>query len=387
MDVNQSEKFPRPFLLERYFAEHEFTAPHMLCASDCESLPMAQLVSMMKPDTRELWDNLALGYTESQGHPKLRHAVAEMYEHDAITPEKVQILAPAEGIYVALRSLLKAGDRVVCTWPGYQSLSEVALAQGAHVDRWEVEEGDAGFYFDVDKLEQLLQSGPCRGVIVNFPHNPTGALPSHDQWERIIRLVSQHDAFLFSDEMYRGLEYDSGDCLASACTVYKQAISLSGMSKVYGMPGLRIGWLVSQNTDMLGSCAAYRDYCTICASAPAEVLSLAGLENSAKLLAQSKARVLKTIEAIEEMLSHPEASAHFTFHRPKAGPISLIGLRGKQCGKAYCKRLVEQSGVLLLPSHLLEWKEHYMRIGFGRDSGPAVVRRWYEAVKGGLVPE
>ena len=377
--------YPRPFELERYFAQYEFSAPYMLCASDCESLPMSDLVSMMSESTRRLWDDLCLGYTDCRGHSALREAVAKTCESDKITAESVQIVTPSEGIYVALRSLLKAGDRVVCTWPGYQSLSEIALAQGAKVDHWEVEEGADGFFFDVDKLEELLAQ-PCQMVIVNFPHNPTGALPSHAEWERIVRIVQRSGAYLFSDEMYRGLEYDVGDRLSSACTVYPKAISLSGMSKAYGMPGLRIGWLVSQSHAMLASCSAYRDYVTICASAPAEVLALAGLENGASFLAKNRAIVLETIAALEDMLNLPEAAGHFRFRRPKAGPISLIALRSNADSSAYCEELVKKHGILLLPSAVFGWTNCYMRVGFGRRSGVEVVGIWKSAILEGTTP-
>ena len=114
----------RPFKLERYFAAYEFNTPHLLSASDCQSMRLSDLVALADAEGRGMWDGLTLGYTESSGHPVLRQEIASLYE--AVGPDAVQVLAPAEGIFLAMHSVLKAGDHVVTLQPAYQSLHEVA---------------------------------------------------------------------------------------------------------------------------------------------------------------------------------------------------------------------------------------------------------------------
>src|SRR5512146_1067107 len=119
-----------PFKLERYFARWEFNAPYLLCTSDIQGLPMQELLALADPETRALWDNLTLGYTESLGHPLLRAEIAKLYQN--VGPEGVLCFAGAEeAIYVAMRALLRPGDHVIVTFPGYQSSYSVAEAIGA----------------------------------------------------------------------------------------------------------------------------------------------------------------------------------------------------------------------------------------------------------------
>ena len=108
-------------------------------------------------------------------------------------------------------------------------------------------------------------------MIVNFPHNPTGAHLSKSDWHQLYTCCRKHDAYLFSDEMYRLLEHNASDLLPSAADSYERGISLSGMSKALSMPGLRIGWVATQDQELLQKVLQLKDYTTICSSAPSEV--------------------------------------------------------------------------------------------------------------------
>jgi len=156
-----------------------------------------------------------------------------------------------------MTSLLKAGDHVVSTFPGYQSLYEIARAIGCEVSLWMPDE-EAGWRFRIEELERLLLP-TTRLVVANFPHNPTGALPTSSEFETIIDVVRGVEATLLSDEMYRGLEFDAARTLPAACDLYERALSLSGLSKAYGLAGLRIGWLAGRDADVLGRIAEAKD--------------------------------------------------------------------------------------------------------------------------------
>ena len=129
------------FALERYFARWEFAVEHVLCASDVQGVPMAELLALADDETRALWDGLTLGYTESTGHPLLRREIAALY--DGIEPDEVLTFAGAEeAIFCLMNVLLGPGDHAIVQWPGYQSLYEVARPTGADVTLHELHEAD-----------------------------------------------------------------------------------------------------------------------------------------------------------------------------------------------------------------------------------------------------
>ena len=160
----------KPFALERYFAEYEFSAQYLLSSSDCDGLRQRDLLALADGEMRRAWDELTLGYTESRGHPLLRTEIAKLYT--GIAPDDCLVVVPEEGIFLALSAILTRGDHVICTFPGYQSLYEVTEGIGCEVTRWLPEEAN-GWRFDPAFLEANIRPN-TKLLIVNFPHNPTG---------------------------------------------------------------------------------------------------------------------------------------------------------------------------------------------------------------------
>ena len=254
----------RPFRLERYFADYEFSAKYLLSSSDCEGLLQSDLLALADGEMQQAWDLLRLGYTESLGHPTLRAQIGRLYA--GISADNCLVIVPEEGIFLALNAILGQGDHVICTFPGYQSLYEIAEAAGCEVTKWSPEENNA-WRFNPDFLEENIRPN-TKLLIVNFPHNPTGYLPAVEDYLKIVDFARRHNLYLFSDEMYRFLEYDPSSRLPSACEVYPKAISLFGMSKTFGLAGVRIGWLVTRDSELLANMATLKDYTTICSSVP-----------------------------------------------------------------------------------------------------------------------
>ena len=350
----------RPFVLERYFARHEFSARWLLSSSECEPWSMSEILAMADAECRGLWEDLSLRYTESAGHPLLRRAVADMY--DAIRPEQTLIAAPEEGIFLSMHAVLRRGDHVVCTAPGYQSLHEVARAIGCEVDEWRPVEGES-WRFDVNDLDARLRPD-TRLLVVNFPHNPTGALPSDDEFAEVVDRARRRSAYLFSDEMYRGLEHGARVPLPAACDVYDRAISLSGLSKAYGLPGLRVGWLATRDHEMLQRAAELKDYTTICSGAPSEILALIALRSSRTILAAQRARVEANLLSIEEFMA--DHRDRFSWRRPSAGSVAFPRIHANQGAEAFCEKLVREHGIMLLPSTVFDDRDSHVRFGYGR---------------------
>jgi aspartate/methionine/tyrosine aminotransferase len=349
-----------PFALERWFARHEFSTRWTLSSSDCDGLSQAELLGWADAELRALWDGLQLGYTESAGHPLLRREVAAMY--GGVTPDEVLAFVPEEGIF-AMRSLLAPGDHVVCAVPAYQSLYQVALDVGCEVVRWAPRE-DGGWRFDPDELAALLRPD-TRLVVVNFPHNPTGAQATRAELERIVELARARGAWLFSDEMYRGLEREPTDRLPSAVELYERAVVLSGVSKTLGLAGLRVGWLVVRDAELRGRLAAFKDYLTICGSAPSEILALIGLRVRERILERHRERIARNLARLEAFVAgHPGA---ITLAPPRAGPVCFPRLRSGEGATALAERAAA-AGLLLVPSTVFAWGDAHLRFGLGRES-------------------
>ncbi len=354
----------KPFALERYFAAHEFSARYLLSSSDCDGLPMTELLSWADDETRALWDSLTLGYTESPGHPLLRREIAALYS--GVEADEVIEFVPEEAIFAAMHCLVEPGAKVVCTFPGYQSLYQIAVALGAEVRHWLPHE-EQGWHFDPADLEEQVHE-KTRLIVVNFPHNPTGALPSRDDFLRIVQIARDCDAHLFCDEMYRYLEQDEGDRLPSAPEVYEKAVALFGMSKTYGLAGLRVGWLVTHDDDLRRKLQSFKDYLTICGSAPSEVLTVIGLRNHAQIVARHRDRIARNLDAVAALVAaHDDRLA---WVRPRAGSICFPRLRGGQSADALADGLLREHDVMIAPSGAFSYGDRHIRIGLGRKALP-----------------
>ncbi len=307
-----------PFKLERYFAEHEFTAKHLLSPSDCESMGLPELLTLADEETIGLWERLWLGYTESQGHPVLREEIARLYP--GVPAEGVLIAAPEEAIFVLMHALLQPGDEIILTWPAYQSLEEVARSIGCNVIRWPLRVESGGWTLDADELNRLA-TGRTRLVVVNFPHNPTGYLPDRPTWRRILQTAAARGLTLFSDEMYRGLEYDEALCLPPACSIYERAVTLSGLSKSFGLPGLRIGWLATQDEELLGRAGEIKDYTTICSSAPSEILGIVALRARERIVGRNLDIVRSNLALAGDWFVGPSRRIRMAGARGRAGRV------------------------------------------------------------------
>jgi aspartate/methionine/tyrosine aminotransferase len=306
------------FELERYFARWEFAVEHVLCASDVQGYPMADVVALADPEARALWDGLTLGYTESTGHPLLRREIASMY--DGLAAEDVLVFAGAEEAIFCLTNVLMGPEtHAIVTWPGYQSLYEVARATGAEVSLHELHEAD-GWALDVDRLRTQI-TAQTRLIVINAPHNPTGMQPDRTMFDALVAIADEAGATLLVDEVYRDLEFDPADRLPAAAEASPRGVSVGVMSKSFAMAGLRIGWLATRDRDLLARCAAFKDYTTICSSAPSEVLALIGLRARDVVLARSRGIVAANLERLDAFFD--AWSDRFTWVRPRAGSIGF----------------------------------------------------------------
>ena len=357
------------FKLERYFAQHEFSAPYLLCSSDCESMELRDLLSF-EPGAQDRLASLWLGYTESLGNPELRQAITTLYE--CVTADQVIVHAGAEeAIFNFMNVALSAGDQVIVHAPYYQSLGEVARGIGAEVFEWHGNP-ERIWELDIEVLKNAL-TARTKVVIVNFPHNPTGFLPTSEFVHELSALSDQHGFVIFSDEVYRGLELDQSDRLPAFADINERAVSLGVMSKTYGLAGLRIGWIATRDNSLFRKLAAFKDYTTICNSAPSEFLATLALRHAEVIVERNLQIIKNNLNRLDLFFSnHTEM---FTWYRPKAGSIAFPRLLWGHIDE-FCADLVKKTGVLLLPGTLYGSEFNSFRIGFGRRNMPESLERF-----------
>ncbi len=354
-----------PFRLEAYLARREFTARHNLSASDVQSLTLAELLELASPEDRRAFERVSLGYTESRGDPWLRALIAGLYE-DRAADDILCFSGAEEGIVCALTALLGPDDHAIVTTPCYQSL-ETVPARLCETTALPLDPA-AGWALDLDRLAALIRP-TTRAVVTNWPHNPTGALIDHATFEGLVALARRHGLWLFVDEVYRGLERDPARRLPQIAEVYERGVSLGVLSKSYGLPGLRVGWVVTRARDRLAAMEQVKYYLSICGAAPSEALARIALKARDRLLARNRALVednLKRLDAV--MRAHPDL---FEWQVPAAGCIAFPRYLGAEGVEAFANRLHEDAGVLVLPasafqSELAPTPDDRVRLGFGR---------------------
>jgi len=353
----------QPFALERWFARHEFSARWLLGSSDPESLSVEDLLALA-PGGREALLGTWLGYTETRGRPELRRKVASLYA--TLREEHVLFHAGAEeALFCLLSWLVAPGDRVVVQAPYYGSHAALPRAFGANVVPWTSRES-AGWAPDLDELGRLL-SEPTRAVVVCSPHNPTGHLFEEDEWSAIVAHARKAGAWVISDEVYRGSELAPRRPLPAMADLYERGVSVGGLAKVHGLPGLRIGWLASRDEALLDGAVLRKDYLSICNAAPAETLAALALEVGEALCARTRARLEMNLADVERVLARHEDL--FAWNRPRGGTTLFPRLR-RGGAEVFCEALVREGGVLLVPSHLLEFGDAHVRLGYGRANLP-----------------
>jgi aspartate/methionine/tyrosine aminotransferase len=354
-----------PFRLEVHFSKWEFKVRHHLCASDMQSMPLSELLAMADGADRSAWEALHLGYTESRGLPALCEAIASTY--DRMGASDVLCFAGAEeGIFAAMHALLQPDAHVVTIIPNYQSVETVPMSlcetTGVPLDPerdWEL---------DLDRVRKALRPN-TRMICINFPHNPTGTIIPRATLDALVSMARERGIYLFSDEVYRLIERSPEARLPQVADLYERGLSLGVMSKAYGLPGLRIGWIASKDAGALTRMERVKHYLSICNSAPAEMLARIALKARDRILTRNRVLTVKNLALLDAFFAGHRSL--FEWKTPDGGCIGYPRYLGQEGVEAFTRDLVERSGVLLLPasiyaSALGPTPTDRFRIGYGR---------------------
>jgi len=372
----------RDFALEVHFSKWEFNARHHLTASDMESLSLRDLLALGTDADREAFEATSLGYTETWGAPDLRTAIAATY--DTMAQDNILTLAGAgEGLYALARVLLGPNDHAIVPTPNYQSAETVpaAICETTGVPM-RIEGGK--WRLDIDAIKDAIRPN-TRLISLNFPHNPTGALMPRADLNALITLARADGIYILCDEVYRGVELDPNLQMPQIADVYERGISLNVLSKAYGLPGLRIGWLASPDRDVLQRVERYKHYLSICNAAPAERLGMIALAAREQIFARNRALLQRNLTAFEALLD--DFPGLIDFSAPEGGCVAYPRYTGPGTVETFCADLIENHGILLLPAALYRsdlgaTPNDRFRIGLGRDravaDGITALRRYFE---------
>lgn len=350
----------KPFKLERYYTLNEHSAKYSICNSDCEAMNIKELLAL-EIDAEDAFQNTWLGYTETKGDLKLRDAISSIYNN--LGTENITVCTGAqEPIFLISHAILQPDDEVIVQSPCYQSLQSVPESIGCKVLRWNVQYRNNRPTFDLDELKKLIHA-KTKAIYLNAPHNPTGFIFSNEEQQAIIDLARANNIFILCDEVYRELEHHPEFKIPAFGDAYENGISIGVMSKSYGLPGLRIGWIGTQNEKILEQFAILKEYTTICNAAPSEFLAGVALRNRETILGRN-------LQIVQNNLKHYEAffdkyADLFSWYKPNAGPITLVKMLFDNDDLTFADKLLKEQSVLILPGCIYDYPG-YFRIGFGR---------------------
>ncbi|MCL1974555.1 MAG: aminotransferase class I/II-fold pyridoxal phosphate-dependent enzyme [Firmicutes bacterium] len=348
------------FKLEQFFNKYEFNSPYLLCCSDCESMSIGDLLAL-EPGAGENFLKSWLGYSESPGDPELLLEIAQTYKN--IGAEGVlEFVGAEEAIFNFMNNALTKGDHMITMFPAYQSVYEICRSIGCAVSHWELVQDKGGWKVDVDDLARLIQAN-TKVIAVNSPNNPTGFVLSLAQVNAIVDLAREQGIMIFSDEVYSGLELSAKQPVSFA-DKYENAFALNVFSKAYGLAGLRIGWIASQNKGFLGQMLNLKYYTSICSPVPSQKLALIAIKHKEEIFAKNRRIILDNLDFSDKFFAKHRAL--FQYNRPAAGPIAFHKLKSDIPVAGFCDDLVQSKGVLLAPGSLFDKEGNYFRMGYGR---------------------
>ena len=353
----------KPFAVEEWMNEYETGARYNIAETCVDSVSLDELFALTGESKDEFLSKFCatrLTYGDIWGSDALREGVCRLYR--TVRPDEVVLTHGAAGAnHHVFCSLISAGDRVVSIMPTYQQLYSIREAIGADVAIMHLKQ-ENHYLPDLDELKALVTPG-TKMVCINNPNNPTGALMSRELLEQIIEIARGVDAYVLCDEVYRHLTQADGWC-ESVADLYEKGISVSSMSKVFSLAGIRMGWIATHDKAAVKAFLSHRDYNLIsCGMFDDAVASLA-LRHSDEMIRRNQAIVRENLAILDEWV---QAHPHFDYTKPQAGTTALVYYDYDIPSYEFCERLYHGTGSFVTPGDCFE-QPHSMRIGYACDA-------------------
>lgn len=352
------------FALERWLTTHELYVKYDIAESGILPLKTSDLLAFEAPEEREATLerllNLPLGYNEAVGTKALRTAIAATYAN--CEPDQILVTTGAiEANFLIFNTLLEAGDHVVAVYPAYQQLYSVPRAIGCEVSRWPLQ-ADGGFHFDLDLLETLVTKR-TRMIVINTPHNPTGAMLSAEELRHIYALAEAVGAWVLCDEAYRWIEVPGGKPFGPPMfDLGERGISVGTVSKPFGLPGLRLGWMAAPAA-IVAQCWAMRDYLSLSPGKLSDALALLAFKHREKIIARNRTIISTNLQAANDWI---DANRDLlAWQPPQGGLLALLRYQLDMPSRQLADKLATDYSVMLAPGSAFGY-ESYLRIGIGQ---------------------
>ena len=353
----------KPFAVEEWMNEYETEARFNIAETCVDSVSLDELFLLSGTDRASFFSSLSskrLTYGDIAGSEALLKGIAGLY-HKIGSAQVVPTHGAAGANDHVFCSLISPGGHVISIMPTYQQLYSIPESLGARVDIIKLRRED-GYVLDLDELKSRVTSD-TKMICINNPDNPTGAVIPNDLLEKIAGIAGEANAYLLCDEVYRHLTQEDGWC-ESVADIYEKGISVSSMSKVFSLAGIRMGWIATRDTKALSAFRSHRDYDLIsCGMIDDAVASLA-LSCSDKLLERNRKIIRDNLRTLDDWISH---STHFSYVKPQAGTTALIHYDFNIPSYEFCTRMYAETGAFVTPGDCFE-EPFCFRIGYGCDA-------------------
>ena len=349
----------KPFAVEEWMNAWEVGAKYNIAETCVDSISMNELFELTGEDKTEFLNRLCarrLSYGDIEGLPEFRKGVCGLYKTlniENIVPTHVASGANHHVFY----SLISPGDRVVSIIPTYQQLYSIPESYGADVQILHLSK-ENNYLPDLEKLRRLV-TPKTKMICINNPNNPTGALMSEQMLREIVEIARSADAWILCDEVYRHLSQEDGWC-PSIVDLYEKGISVSSMSKVFSLAGLRLGWIATHDMSVVKSCLSHRDYNLVSCGVFDEMLAAAALKHRDKLLERSRKIVRENLQILDDWVG---SEPHVSNVKPKAGTTALVYYDLDISSYEFCEEMYKKTGAFVTPGDCFE-VPHSMRIGY-----------------------
>ena len=354
----------KTFKVERWMDQYETKCKYNLAETCIDSLSVREIVEMAGLDVAEYMNELAdtrLTYSHIGGSPELLQGICSLYS-DVIKPEHIIPMHGAIGAnYHVLMTLIEPEDNMVSVMPTYQQHYSIPESIGAEVRILNLDLSNR-FLPDIGKLRELVDDN-TKMITMNSPNNPSGSLIPRETMEQVIEVAEGVGAYVLCDEVYRGISED-GSYMYSVADLYEKGISVGSMSKSWSMAGVRLGWIVTRDMDLISRCHVRRDYDTISCAVLDDKLAALALANKDKIIERNSAILTKNRKILDDWVnSTPEVY----YQKPVAGTTALVYYDKDMPSRELCERLLMETGVLFTPGECFEM-EGSVRIGYAFDS-------------------
>ena len=349
----------KPFAVEEWMNAWEVGAKYNIAETCVDSISMNELFELTGEDKTEFLNRLCarrLSYGDIEGLPEFRKGVCGLYK-----TLNIENIVPTHGASGAnhhvFYSLISPGDRVVSIMPTYQQLYSIPESYGADVQILHLSKGN-NYLPDLEKLRRLV-TPKTKMICINNPNNPTGALMSEQMLREIVEIARSADAWILCDEVYRHLSQEDGWC-PSIVDLYEKGISVSSMSKVFSLAGLRLGWIATHDMSVVKSCLSHRDYNLVSCGVFDEMLAAVALKHRDKLLERSRKIVRENLQILDDWVG---SEPHVSYVKPKAGTTALVYYDLDISSYEFCEEMYKKTGAFVTPGDCFE-VPHSMRIGY-----------------------